>query len=129
MPATTEWYIEDRVLLSTVDVELIVDELIETNRIITQYIVQHSNTIHLIIDVSQLKKFPTNIMPVRESTKAYLTSDSMGYLIIVGINNPILRLLTDVVAQLSKTNWKQVRTMKDAIKTLNDVDPDLPTPD
>jgi len=126
MPAKTEWYIEDHILLSTVDVEFTVDELLETNRTISNYIVGHSNTIHLIIDVSQLKKFPTNIMPVRESTKAYLTSDSMGCLIIVGINNPILRLITDVVAQLSNTNWKQVKTIKDALKTLKDVEPELP---
>jgi len=122
MPVTVEWLEENRITLATLTGELTTDELLEINTRQYDLIVNQTRRIHLIADVRELKKFPTQLSSFQRSTTSYLKLDTMGWVFIVGNNNPIFRFLASIVTQVSSIDMRQVDTIEEAIQHLNHID-------
>jgi len=122
MPAKTEWFAENQIILTTFTGDLTLDEVTLANEEHYKLIANANKTIYVVFNVSQLVQFPTDVRTLKKSSDAYLSLDNMGWIMVVGIKNPILRFLSTILSQLANVNMKQVATIDDAIQQLNYID-------
>jgi len=122
MPATTEWLEKDRIVITKLFGDLTLDEITLANEKHLEMVANGERNIHVILDVSELSKFPTEIRSIKASGDAYLEHPNMGFVMVVGIKNPILRFLSSIVTQLSSADMRQVATIEEAIARINQID-------
>jgi len=121
MSASAEWLTENEIILAKLWGHLTYSEMNHINEELLEMISSANNKIHIIFDVHELNKFPTEIQMLRASG-AYLQHDNLSSLVLVGIQNQIVRFLSSVVTQLTQTNMRQAKTVEDAIMLINQID-------
>lgn len=123
MSHSTDWYQEGHVILTTFSENLTIEELRENDAVILDMVSSSNEKVHLVIDVTKLKKFPTKVGEIRQSAARYLQRDNMGWLVVIGFSNPLIRFLSSVITQLSNINLIQVDSIDEAITRLQKIDP------
>lgn len=69
--------------------------------IIRDLIVNNTGKTHLIIDISELGKFPTRLADIKQSSERYLKHPNMGVIVVVGKANPVTTFLARVISQVA----------------------------
>jgi len=126
----TSWLIENHIVLTTLSETLTINDIQNNDRDILTY-VQGADTprlVHLIIDVSTLDGFPTNIVQIKQSANSYLSLPTMGWLAVVGVDNPIIRFLSTIVTQMTNVNLIQVESVDQGLERLLHLDPTIQAP-
>lgn len=122
MAHTTEWYLENRIILTEFSETLTIEGLVANDSVILDMVQGGQAPVHLVIDVRQLDEFPTNISKIRNSARRYLMLDNMGWMVVVGFDNPIIRFLSSVITQMTDINMIQVDDLDEAMARLQKVD-------
>lgn len=123
MPYQIEWHLENHVLMTTYEGELTIDELRESNQNTKDFVENTSHTVHNIVDINALEKFPTTIkemIGVADSLK----HENIGWFVIIG-SNRLQSFVVGVLAQIFGAQIKSVNTLEEALTFLRNVDSDL----
>lgn len=122
---STTWHTEGHIILVTLTGTTSLEEVHESDEKIYQMIRNHQNYVHVIIDVSQLDRFPTQLRQIKQSAELYLKLKTMGWVVVVSFNNPVISFLSTVITQVANVNLKQVNNLGEALEYLRHVDKDL----
>lgn len=129
MPFETDWYLKNRVILTRITGEMDTNEIRALNDravgMIDNAELSDSATplVHHLINIEEMTGFPRKINEVSNSVT--FASPQMGWLIIVGKVNPIIRFFGGVITQVSKIRFRVIETMPEALEFLQEVDPSL----
>jgi len=97
MATSTRWAIDNHVLITELSGDNTFDEIYNNDTQILELMQSSADTVHLIIDVSNIDKFPTKLGDIKSSSERYLNLHHMGSVVVIGINNPILKFLSTVI--------------------------------
>lgn len=124
MAFETTWLLDDHVISTVFSGEVTLDDLQENDRILLEMVegITGNGPVHIICDVRNVDKFPTQIGPIKKSSEPYLRHDAMGWFILVGLDNRVLRFIGSTIAQITKLKMKNTDTMEEAISVLRRVD-------
>lgn len=120
MPHTIDWLQEGKVLISRFEGVLTIQEMFDST---SEYIALFEGgnpPIHIITDLSNLKKFPTSLMQVRDAY-AYLKHEKAGWLVYYGAPALASSLINvfNTIEQLPLGNF---RSYEQALAFLHDKD-------
>jgi hypothetical protein len=120
MTVNISWYAKNRVILA--QVEGVVDDagMNASNATITQLLDTGQAPIHLIVDTSDLKQFPTNLSALRKS-QAYLLHPNVGWIIVIN-TNPLLNYLAHILTAIAKVKSRTVKTFVEGEQLLRTLD-------
>lgn len=116
------WIREGRIVV--VDLIGIYDErLVEkVNAHMCQLIEKGQAPVHIILDASRLTGYPRNIRVLKKASEPTANHPDLGWLLLVGFDNPVVKFFSTVLVQMFKLRFKQVGTVKEAVDTIERVD-------
>jgi hypothetical protein len=123
MPYEINWSHNQQLLITRAYGNVSVQEAVEMSAVATQRLQEGKPPIHFLVDITDIQKFPTNILQLK-NTVGHLRHPHMGWLVVVG-NNSLLNTLGTIISQLLGTNFRTFRTRKNALDFLEQVDPRL----
>lgn len=125
------WYEQGRVAHVKVYGEFSLEEMHRSSQeIVADYLEKGQPPVHLLVDLLEMEKYPTQLNQVREANKIVMTHLAMGRLVIIGNMNPVVKFLASVVAQFSRIEHRIVATPEEAMEVLRRLDLSLmPTVD
>jgi hypothetical protein len=126
MPYQTEWYIENRIILTTytgdIRIEDIHGQIAETHTLIEQGI----PLIHSIIDLSQIDKWPSlNVVNEFRSMDIEAVRERIGWSIIIA-NNVLLKFGSALFAPIFNLRQRIFSSVDEALTFLQENDSTLP---
>lgn len=123
MPYKTFWHKPDKIVFSEVIGNFTEAELMEVSQQIRdEYLAKGIKPVHVICDARSITEYPRNVMMIRRASEIYLKHPSMGWVIFIGFDNPLVRFLSNAVAQISGVNFRHVGTLEDAEAILEKID-------
>jgi hypothetical protein len=123
MPYEIRWYEDKRIIFEQLYGDLDMSAVIEAANATEQHIKQGNAPVHLVIDVSGMKSFPTNMTKIN-SVSGYLKDPNLGWVVLVG-GNPLTNFVTQVVSQVVRFRVGQRPTLEQAIEFLRKQDATL----
>ncbi len=127
MPYQINWHKQSRVLYVKLFGVLTDEESTEVSNINTKHLNEGTAPVHIIADVNELEKFPTNL---RETSAfmQYLRNPSLGWVVVVGLSNNVLaRFIVSVVSQVIRFHVTQRESIEEAMAFLEKQDATLVT--
>ena len=117
------WHVENRILLLKLKGELTSEESLEISDINVQHFDAGVAPVHLIIDISELQKFPTNIRQTSALAR-YLRHKKLGWVVVVGTNT-LINFMSSLLSQLTGFDYTKRDSIDDAVKFLQRQDETL----
>lgn len=115
MPYKTFWYKENEIVFTEVVGEFTVAEMVSMNQeYVENYFTGDGRKIHLIADLRAMDNYPKNLAQIRDATKMTASQEGMGWIILIGTDNPFVKFMATTVFQLVRVNCKIVATLEDA---------------
>ena len=124
MSSQLSWYLENRVMQIVNQGELRDQDLFDLDGSAIQYMEQCSvPLVHLIIDHRLGSNSPSakGLMQLK-----WPKHPKMGWIVMIGLANPLQRFVTAVASNFFKTRLRMVNTLDEALDFLNEVDSTLP---
>jgi hypothetical protein len=119
------WYQGKRVIYDRLygdhDFQAAIDGSAEAARFLSQ----GEAPVHMIVDMRDLKTFPTNITKVHDMTQ-FMKSPSLGWVVVVG-GSSLTMFLVNVMSQVVKFRVAIRFTLEEAVEFLQKQDPTLLT--
>ena len=123
MPYKTFWLKEDRIVFAELVGEFAGEEMITFNEHLRDsYLVKGKPPVHIICDISSLVAYPRNVKMIRNGSEISMKHPNVGWVIIVGHDNRMLRFLSSTVFQLLGINFKMASSLEEAEKVLERVE-------
>ncbi len=98
------------------------DAIIEMNtHVRDKYLAPASHKIHCVMDATGLSSYPNNLKVLHKATEVSVRHPNMGWVILVGFDNPILRFIGGAIGQILNVNFRQVKSLEEARKTLEHI--------
>jgi hypothetical protein len=88
------------------------DNFLETNQ----------GPIHIIVDPRAVDDHPRGLHAIRDASQIYINHTNLGWMILIGVESPITKFLTNVALQVLRQQFKTVKTLEDALSVLLRVD-------
>lgn len=123
MSSQSEWLVPERVIFARAHGVMTVNDVIELIEPIKRMLVEYPAPIHVLLDVSQVEQFPTNIVQLSRLVDARLATQS-GWVFFVCRQNTT-RFVVSVLAQLSSTKLSHFDTLQEALDFLDKSEPSL----
>jgi hypothetical protein len=127
MPVEVKWHTEKEIILVHMEGDLRSEQkryqeaLHETDALIAE---SSRELVHIIFDMSEVE----HTLPMLDAMSIMQGHDSnprAGWVMIVGLDNPLLRMVSSITAQMGASRIKMVMTMKKAVEFLYDRDESL----
>lgn len=125
MPYEVRWYQESRVVLQRIYGEVDADDLVAVADATAVLLNEGMPPVHIIADLSQLRRCPTSITKVRASLH-YLDNPALGWTMLV-TGNVLVHFMADIIGQATKLRVSQRRTLDEAAACLDAQDATLIT--
>lgn len=125
MTCETSWYQEGRIILTTLSGDISAEELQANDTKLFEMLESSDETVHIMADIRNVGKFPTQLISIKRSSDLYLKHDHMGVFVVIGMNNPIARFLSNVISQMAHIKLTQVDDVDHAIDYLQKHDSTL----
>jgi hypothetical protein len=125
MPYQIAWHVEKRIVMVKMFGLLSDNEANEIGQINSQRLAEGIAPVHMIVDTTELEKFPTNL---RQNSQfmAYLRAPSLGWVIVIGLTNNVLaKFAVSVISQVIKFRLAERQSVADALTFLQGNDPTL----
>jgi hypothetical protein len=119
----SSWLREDRI--AYVELIGIYDERLveEVNTYMCKELLEKGQApVHIILDASQLTGYPRNIRVLKKASETTASHPDLGWLLLVGFDNPVVKFFSTVLVQMFKLRFKQVGTVEEAVTTIERVD-------
>jgi hypothetical protein len=96
--------------------QLTTNEAQEISKLTTQYFNEGQSPVHIIINVTEVQGFPTNL---RQNTSLadYLSHPSLGWTVVVG-GSVLVNFMLSVIAQVLKFRNSKRATVEEAVAFL-----------
>ncbi len=108
------WYEHPHVLELKFTGDLSLDELRQLNAELLEYYNQSNMPVTLIVDATDAKKLPNDLVSIRLITQDVMAHPNSGPAIMVGFKqNAILKFLVNVIAQLISKQYKLVQSREE----------------
>lgn len=121
MSCEIKWFADHRIIMCTVIGDITIEEVKQANEDIKVLLDQGRSPVHVISNVLELGNFPLNLTQIKNSTD-YLYHPAMGWQVVAGHHNPMIRFIASVASQVAHVNLRMVDTMDEAITFLERVD-------
>jgi hypothetical protein len=121
MPYKIGWHIPGRVIYGVVSGVQTLDELTEANQTVMSMLDEGMRPVHFIMDDSQLKRTPINLKQLQIAL-AYVRHTRIGWIVLVGKNNPVLSILVSTLISLMRVKSRRVESLDTAMAFLRTVD-------
>lgn len=118
VPSEVKWYFEDRVLYERLYGTVTLDDIRSLNIASKAFLANGTPLVHVIVDLSEVERFPTSLATIKEFVKPAPNQKALGWVILFGTTNPLLRFLSSVVTQLAGENVR-MRVMDELGETLD----------
>ncbi len=119
----SHWLHEDRIAYLEIIGDFDEEGMIEFNtHMRDKYLEQGDAPVHCIIDAKGLTGHPTNIKTLKEGTQASVKHPNIGWVVLVGFDNRIVRFFSSTVSQLLGVKFKLVDNLDDAKDVLRRAD-------
>jgi hypothetical protein len=121
MPYQVNWYQDKRIIFNKLYGACDFESAVEASTQVSQLLAEGNAPIHLIVDMSDLQSFPTNVTRLNGMT-SYLKNPSLGWVVVIG-GNSLSKFVVNVISQIIKFRATQRFTLNDAVQFLesNDV--------
>lgn len=86
------------------------------------YLDKGSAPVHAIIDASGMTGYPRSLKVLQQSTAISVKHPNIGWVILIGFDNPLIKFLSTAVSQVLGVKFKQVETFEQAKEVLKRVD-------
>ena len=128
MPISHRWFLENRIVLFKFSGIVTFEEVVDSLEISAQIVNESEvDRVHFLHDWTDLDRFPTNILQIRKETNAPIRDlHKLGWLVIYGAENRLLRYISQTVLQVFKIRFRMFTQAEDAISYLRKMDPTLP---
>jgi hypothetical protein len=97
------------------------DVVMVNDRALLEYLPQGDAPVHMLLDVRQVTKYPMSIRAITDTT-AYLKHPSMGWMINVGADSPVMRSIASIVTQVAGIKLRTAASIDEAHEVLRRVD-------
>lgn len=115
MPYKTFWYEQDKIVFTEVVGDFTAAEMVSMNQeYVEKYFTKNGRTIHLIADLRAMVNYPKNLAQIRDATKITASQQGLGWIILIGTDNPFIKFVATTVFQLVRVNCKIVPTLEEA---------------
>jgi hypothetical protein len=127
MPVEVSWYISNRVVLARGYGSVTTEENAESDRQVAALIDQGIAPVHVIIDVTTVDDFPFfSASYQKDNVQQFLRSNKLGWGVVCGTSNRVVRFVGEVVARLSRINFRMFPTLEEGLAFLKDQDQTVP---
>lgn len=123
MAYSIKWYIEEKVILTTYESTLTLEELKESNQQTIDFANHSTQKVHNIIDIRTLEKFPTNIIEMLHVSNS-LKHENIGWFVILG-SSSLQRYVVGLLGQLFNAQVSSVNKFEEALDLLRSKDSNL----
>ena len=126
MPYKTMWYKPDRVAYLELLGEFSLEEMVESSEAIRdQYLEVGTSPVHLVCDLRGLSGHSRDLRAARRAAEIYLNHPSMGWVIVIGMDSPIVKFLLSIISQMTQTDVKTVQSLEEVDMVLRRIDGSL----
>jgi hypothetical protein len=128
MPYRLSWYQENHVINAAISGNFTVPEFeAYGEELIENYLDSAIHPIHIISDVSQMERFPTQVWTAIHATEPWLRHRNLGWIMLLSPGgNAMLRFLVSAVNQVVGIRYHVVETHEEAYMLLQQLDKTLP---
>lgn len=129
MTTTLSWLIENRIIYAHFSGIITLEELAEATQLGKEMINNATADIpliHGIVDNREVTEFPQSMFEVNGILGNFLKLQRLGWILYVTDMHPILKMMSSLVAQVSRTRYRSYATMDEALDFLAYVDTNLP---
>lgn len=120
------WYAGRRVILCRLVGEVTIEKARHINDELAAMIDQGEKPVHILFDLSEVGAVPNNLFKLREATHI-VTHPGLGWVVVAGIDNPLIQFLGSMVSQLGRlSRYRVLPTIEKAYAHLRQMDDSLP---
>src|SRR5687767_14970843 len=119
MPISTFWLLEQRIIGVRDYGDITLTELRQTNADVIAMLDAGSAPVHLLLDLTALRKFPT-LISASANTMSFLHHPALGYVAVWGIRNPILVPILKVIGRIVSVDPQIVDSLEQALRFIAD---------
>lgn len=105
-----EWYQQNRIIFEKFFGTVTLEDVRNLTTQSSKMFAAGTPLIHVIVDLSEVESFPKTLGVIKEAIKSRPSPDRIGWAIIFGTKNPIIRFFASVLAQVSSERLR-VRLM------------------
>ncbi len=127
MPYHINWYQQDRVIFEKFYGDVVVEDVRNLNAQSSKMFIAGTPLIHVIVDLSEIQSFPKSMGVIKEAIRSRADPDRLGWVMIFGTKNPILKFFASVIAQVAgeRVRFRLVNSLDEAVAFLHDQDQTL----
>lgn len=103
MPVHLQWLYKDRIVLQQFHGILTTEDITQMVDSSEKMVDQGTAPVHTLVDSMYLVKYPTNLATMRRAIST-TPNTKLGWVILVQQNNPLLKFLGSMLAQLAVKN-------------------------
>jgi hypothetical protein len=126
MPYELSWHQDKRIIYERLHGTFDLEEVMAASQSTEKHLNEGTAPVHLVVDMSGLKSFPTNITKLNGMI-SYLKHPSLGWVIVTG-GNTLSSFLVNVLSQVIKFRVAQRPTLELAAEFLRTQDQTLGVP-
>ncbi|MEO8396074.1 MAG: hypothetical protein ABI700_23980 [Chloroflexota bacterium] len=121
MPFEVSWYQPERVVLMKVEGVMIPAEVEKAISETIAMLADSKNAIHFLVDTRTLQRIE-NIPSALKAVQSGPVHPNMGWMIVVGRMNPMVKFVLDFVGLLIKARYRRFDTMPEGLAFLKEID-------
>jgi hypothetical protein len=124
VPYSLSWYHDRRIQQVKLYGHFTLEEIRSLNAEASAMTANGIPLIHVIVDVADVEKYPTSLAAIKEMMTAQRQPDKLGWILIFGTKNPMMRFLVNVITQFSADTmrFRLMNSMDEIIECLYEVD-------
>ena len=126
MPYTISWYLPNRIVMLKVEGLLTTAEIRSLIGDALPFVNEGKPLVHFLVDTQNLQK----IESIPEGLKVVQGNPphaSMGWMLVIGKMNPLIKFFLDFVGLLTKSRYNHFDTLPEALNFLRGIDLSLAT--
>jgi hypothetical protein len=118
------WHSKPNVLYLEMSGEFDKDAMYKSSHEIRDDFLENSAVlVHILVDTQAVKSYTKDLRVIREATQIYSNHPKLGWMILIGIENPITKFLANATLQIIKKQFKMAKSLEEAMAVLKEVDP------
>jgi len=122
MSIETSWLVENEVMVVKMSGTLTLDDMRKGTVTSLDALEHATSKVHQIIDLSEVKSLPNNIAEFGKLAQPANEHPMMGWVIVHGIQNKLIKFIATMTGHVSKTKLKVVDSRQEAIDVLKRLD-------
>lgn len=124
MANEVKWLVPQRVAYFSMEGDISNDEFARINEAMAALIQAGQSPIHIVAQVSQIKRPPMDIQWIARKTA--IQDEKVGHVVVIGANS-LAKFIAQMVKNITKSNMHMVDSLEEAQTLLHEKDSTIPT--